>query len=232
MSTALARPEPADREDAIATLRTFIADGRYRPGDRLPPERELIVSLEMSRTTLRKALDALERDGAIWRHVGKGTFVAAHGGQAGTGGLAELSQRVTPVQLMRARLALEPAIAQEAAINASSEAVTRIKLARDRAHDAPTWDAYEAQDDVLHRAIAEATQNVLLLSLFDQLNQVRRAVAWKTVIRHSARPARDHTSFAEHDAIADAIERRDPAAAHAAMRAHLGSVTSRLFGDF
>ena len=99
---------------------------------RLPPERELIGSLGMSRNTLRKALDTLERDGAIWRHVGKGTFVAAHGGNSTSGSLGDLAQQVTPVQLMRARLSLEPAIAREAAVNASDEAFTRLKLLRDR----------------------------------------------------------------------------------------------------
>ena len=227
----LIRTEPADRENALEALKTFIAEGGYSPGDRLPAERELIGSLQMSRTTLRRALDSLERDGAIWRHVGKGTFVAAHGGQAGSGSLSDLSQQVTPVQLMRARLSLEPAIAREAAINASDEAVIRLKLARDRAVDAGNWDTYEAQDDSFHRTVAGATDNVLLLALFDQLNQVRRAVAWNTVVRQSTRPPRDHSSFGEHDRILAAIEARDPAAAHAAMRAHLGSVSARLFAE-
>ena len=228
----LVATETLDRDDAISTLKAFISAGNYSPGDRLPAERELIGSLGMSRNTLRKALDALERDGAIWRHVGKGTFVAAHGGTSNTGSLADLSQQVTPVHLMRARLSLEPAIAREAAINASAEAVMRLKIARDRCEDAPSWDEYEAQDDALHRTVAEATDNVLLLALFDQLNQVRRAVAWNTVIRKSARPARDHSSFAEHNTLIDAIEARDPKAAHEAMRSHLGSVSSRLFGDY
>ncbi len=228
----LTRPETTDRDEAIMALRAFISVGGYQPGDRLPPERELIGNLNMSRSMLRKALDVLERDGAIWRHVGKGTFVAAHGGASGKGSLAELSQQVTPIQLMRARLSLEPAIAREAAIHASEEAVTRLKIARDRCVEAAVWDEYEAQDDALHRAIAEATDNVLLLSLFDQLNQVRRAVAWNTVIRQSNRPPSDHTSFAEHQSLVAAIEARDPNAAHSAMRNHLGSVARRLFGEF
>ena len=157
--------------------------------------------------------------------------MAAHGAGDGSGGLADLSRQVTPVQLMRARLSLEPAIAREAAIHASDGAVTRLKLARDRCVGATSWDEYEAQDDAFHRAVAEAADNVLLLSLFDHLNQVRRAVAWKTVIRHSSRPARDHTSFAEHDALVAAIEARDQQAANAAMRSHLRSVSNRLFGD-
>ncbi len=223
--------ERFDREDAIAALSAFIRSGEYRPGDRLPPERELIVSLGMSRNSLRRALEALESDGIIWRHVGKGTFVAAQGGAFGPGTLSDLSQQVTPVQLMRARLSLEPALAREAAINASGEAVARLKLSKQQAVDAPDWDEYEAHDDLFHRAVAEATGNPLLLSLFDHLNQVRRAVAWNTVIRHSERPPRDHSSFGEHDIILDAIEARDPNAAFTAMRTHLGSVSARLFEE-
>ena len=227
----LTSPETIHREDAIAVLRTFIADGGYRPGDRLPAERELMVSLNMTRTVLRRALDALENEGAIWRHVGKGTFVAAPVSAGVPNRMKDLIARVSPVDMMRARLSLEPAIAREAAIHATEADVHRIKRARDLAVDAPTWDEYEAQDDVLHRIIAEATGNVLLLELFDHLNQVRRAVAWNSVIRHSARPPRDHTSFAEHDRIAEAIAARNPGDAHAAMRAHLGSVSARLFGE-
>lgn len=212
-------------------LRDMIASGGYQPGDRLPPERELTVSLDMSRTVLRRALETLEREGAIWRHVGKGTFVASKTDGHSALSLAELSRQVSPVNMMRARLSLEPAIAREAAIHATGEALVRIRSERDRAFNAASWDEYEEHDDILHRAIAEATGNVLLLSLFDVLNQVRRAVAWKAVVRDTDRPPRSHTSFAEHDRIVAAIEARDPAAAHAAMRDHLGSVSARLFGE-
>ena len=227
----LTKPEPSEREEAITQVREMIAAGQYAPGDRLPPERELIEHLGLSRTMLRRALEVLEREGAIWRHVGKGTFVASHGSAAGTGGLAELSRQVTPVKMMRARLSVEPAIAREAAINASGEAITRMKLAKERAQTASTWTDYETHDDLFHRSIAEATDNILLLTLFDQLNQVRRAVAWGNVVRSSERPARDHSSFTQHDRIAAAIEGRDPAEAHEAMREHIRSVATRLFEE-
>ncbi len=227
----LTKPEPSEREDAITQVREMIAAGQYAPGDRLPPERELIERLGLSRTMLRRALEVLEREGAIWRHVGKGTFVASHGSSAGTGDLAELSRQVTPVKMMRARLSLEPAIAREAAMNASGEAITRMKLAKERAQSASTWTDYETHDDLFHRSIAEATDNILLLTLFDQLNQVRRAVAWGNVVRSSERPARDHSSFTQHDRITAAIEGRDPAEAHEAMREHIRSVATRLFEE-
>ena len=220
-----------ESNDALQQLRQFIESGDYAPGDRLPPERTLISSLGVTRNALRKGLDTLEREGAIWRHVGKGTFITTPQSLVTVPGLAELSHQVTPIQMMRARLSLEPAIAREAAANASGEAVQRIMAARDRASDAATWDTYEANDDAFHRTLAEATGNVLLLSLFDHLNQVRRAVAWQKVVRQSERPPSDHSSYREHDAIVDAIQQRNPAAAHTAMRGHLNSVSSRLYGD-
>lgn len=225
----LSRIEPSERDVVITALKAFIDDGGYTPGDRLPPERYLIENLGMTRTKLRKALDTLEREGTIWRHVGKGTFLAGHA--EGQPSLTELAQQMTPVRMMRARLSIEPAIAREAAINASRDAIIRAKLARDRAASATSWADYEAQDDLFHRAIAEASDNILLVTLFDQLNQVRRAVALDNVVRGTARPPKDHSSFAEHDRIVEALEARDPAGCHAAMRAHLGSVTARLFGE-
>ena len=69
-------PEMLVPVDTVASLRDFIKSGEYRPGDRLPSERDLIGRLAISRSALRKAFDVLEREGSIWRHVGKGTFIA------------------------------------------------------------------------------------------------------------------------------------------------------------
>lgn len=219
------------RGAAVARLRELIAEGSYAPGDRLPPERELVVKLGLTRATLRKALESLEAEGTIWRHVGKGTFISGQAETGGVGGLQALAKQITPVKMMRARISIEPAIAREAAMNASAQALARIDSARLKAVNAPTWDEYEAYDDLMHRQIALAADNMLLIALFDQLNQVRRAVAWGSVVRSTIRPPAEHTSFVEHDRIAEAIVARDPNAAQDAMRAHLGSVASRLFGE-
>lgn len=219
-------PDPAVR------LRNYIRDNDLGSGSRLPPERQLTEELGLSRATLRKALDALERDGLIWRHVGKGTFISDNiAPSSPTSAAVELGRQLTPFRMMRARLAIEPAIAREAAINASGETLARMRRAIDRAKAATTWHEYELQDDMFHRTVAEASDNLLLVALFDQLNDVRRAVAWGNVSRETAHPSANHSSFAEHDAIADAIAKRDPAEAYDAMRRHLGSVARRLFGE-
>jgi DNA-binding FadR family transcriptional regulator len=215
----------------LAELRARIAGGNYGAGGRLPSERQLIAEMGVGRTELRKALDALEREGAIWRHVGKGTFVTREPSNRAGSATAGLARQTTPVKMMRARLAIEPAIAREAAINASADALARMRQAMERAHAAASWREYEVQDDAFHRSLAEASDNLPLLAIFDQLNTIRRAVAWGNVERQSPRPPADHASFAEHEQIADAIEARNPEAAQAAMRLHLRSVAARLFGE-
>jgi DNA-binding FadR family transcriptional regulator len=217
--------------DAVAQVRSLITAGSFAPGDRLPPERGLIHRLGMSRAKLRRALDVLEREGTIWRHVGKGTFVAKHARPGPQDDLGTLSAQLSPIRMMQARTCFESAIAREAAVNASAEAIIRMKLAMDRAEAASSWSDYETQDDLFHRSIAEAADNKLLLALFDKLNRVRRSVTWKNVVRSTQRPPPDHSSFAEHRRIASAIEQRNPAAAQDAMRDHIGSVSHRLFEE-
>ncbi|GAB4520151.1 MAG: FCD domain-containing protein [Roseibium sp.] len=227
----LTRPDTSARSDAVRLLKKFIEDNGLAPGDRLPPERELIGTLGMTRSGLRKALETLERDGAIWRHVGKGTFVAGGDETVDIGMFTDIGHQITPVKMMRARQCIEAVIAREAAINASRQAMKKIRQIKERAQAATTWEEYEAQDDLFHYAIAEATDNILLMALFDQLNKVRRAVAVSTVIRETKRPPEGHTSFAEHERICAAIEARDPKAAHDAMWQHISSVSARLFGE-
>ena len=225
------RQETAEYLSAVARLEGFIANGAYAEGDRLPSERELISTLGIRRNTMRKALDTLERRGLIWRHVGKGTFLANRDGTRERTPLEMLSQNISPVRVIQARLCIEPALAREAAIHASREAISRIQSARDAAKAALDWGAYETKDDLFHRAVAETSDNALLLMLFDQLKHVRRRVADTSVVRGSARPPEEHSSFAEHDRITEAIAARDPKEAQSAMRQHIGSVSDRLFGE-
>jgi DNA-binding transcriptional regulator YhcF (GntR family) len=112
-------PSPdTDIESVVHALRTFIADtARQTPG-RLPPERSLAERFGLSRTQLRKALAVLEHEGQIWRHVGKGTFIGPRPPELID--VADLAHRTTPIQVMRARFAIEPELASLAALNATA----------------------------------------------------------------------------------------------------------------
>lgn len=190
----MAEPMTNMHAPGLASLKAYITEGNFAPGDRLPPERVLTEALGMKRATLRRALDVLEQQGMIWRHVGKGTFLAERSAaDTELSALsAEIGRQLTPVKMMRARLCIEPAIAREAAVNAAEATIARIYAAVEGAEQAPDWQVYEEFDDQLHLALAEATDNPLLLALYRQLNDVQRAIAWNSVGAHhraaAARP--------------------------------------------
>jgi len=217
----------ADDHDAtLVQLRAWLADRDLPANTRLPPERELCEILGVSRGDLRKALATLESEGQLWRHVGKGTFTGARASDVIS--LSEIERVTNPAEVMRARLLIEPVIAREAALNATSAQVEGLRRCIDRTLAAATWRQYETADNELHRRIAEAAGNRLLLAMFDALNAVRRAVVWGRLRNHPKRPPVDHHSFAEHARIVAAIEERDIDGAGKAMFAHIRSVERNL----
>ncbi len=218
--------EDEDRS-ALVQLRAFLAQQDPAPNTRLPPERELAEQLGVSRGDLRKALAVLEREGQLWRHVGKGTFVGARP-QEEVLSFGDVETRTNPAEVMRTRLLLEPMIAREAALNATSADVLALRRCVQNTRAAETWRQYETFDNQLHRLIAEATHNTLLLALFDALNQVRRTVVWGRLRVNPERPPADHHSFAEHDAVVAAIQDRDLDGAGRAMLRHLKTVERNL----
>jgi DNA-binding FadR family transcriptional regulator len=217
-------------EGALVQLRAYIAQGEFALNDRLPPERELCEGLGLARSELRKALAVLESEGAIWRHVGRGTFVGSgHGHIADFQSIASIAKRTTPQEVMHARLVLEPQLAREAALHATAEHMEQLHENCARARQATSWRQYETLDNQFHSLITEATQNTPLIAMYDQLNALRRTIVWGRLRRRHEQPPEDHHSFDEHEAILDAIEQRDTDAALTNMKIHLKSVSSSLF---
>jgi DNA-binding FadR family transcriptional regulator len=226
---AHADPSQVDQSGALVQLRAWLAVTRL-PGDgRLPAERELAELLGLSRAELRKALAVLEGEGQIWRHVGKGTFLGARPAQ-GQNDIAQLAINSNPAHVMQARLALEPELARLACLNATQADLAGLRDVAAACVAATTWREYEAQDARFHHHIAQASHNPVLCALFDTLNAVRRAVNWATPRPSDGPPERDHSSFAEHDRIVDAISHRDGRSAAEVMRQHLRTVEDRLLG--
>jgi DNA-binding FadR family transcriptional regulator len=212
---------------ALVQLQAYLAQHDLPGNSRLPAERELCEILGVSRGDLRKALAVLEQDGQIWRHVGKGTFVGSSPIQESVA-VSEIASRANPADVMRARLIVEPEIAREAALHATLEDIAAMRRSLDQTRAARTWRQYENVDNLLHRQVATASRNPVLLGLFDALNAIRRAVVWGRLREEPAHPPTDHHSFAEHNTIVDAIEHRDLSGAANAMRVHLQSVGRRL----
>lgn len=217
-------------EGALVQLRAYIAQGEFAVNDRLPAERELCETLGIARAELRKAFAVLEAEGAIWRHVGRGTFVAnGQGHGADYQSIAAIAKRTTPQQVMYARLVLEPQLAREAALCATAEHVEQLHDNCAKARLADTWRQYETLDNRFHSLVTEATQNTPLIAMYDQLNALRRTVVWGRLRRRYERPPEDHHSFLEHEVILEAIEERDADAAQTRMKNHLSTVRDSLF---
>ena len=214
-------------QGALTQLRAYLAQRELPANSRLPPERELCETLGVPRGALRKALAILEGHGELWRHVGKGTFTGARPVEEPFS-VAAIAGRTHPAEVMRARQVVEPEIAREAALSATADDIAEMRRCLAGSRRAETWRQYESWDNRLHRAIAVAAHNTVLLALFDTLNAVRRAVVWGRLRQQPTRPPADHHSFAQHDAVVAAIEDRDLAEAANAMRRHLQTVERNL----
>lgn len=218
----------AVQADTLSQLRELLTALALPLNGRLPPEREICERLDVPRARLRKAMAVLEDEGRIWRHVGRGTFIGARP-VLNLENVSFISSLTTPQHIIEARILLEPGLARLAAMNATSSDLEEMRSCNRRCWKARDWGVYEAWDNKFHHAVAVASRNKLLVVLFETLNAVRRSRAWKgSRSLLGAVPGPDHPSFAEHEAVLDAISKRDAERAEVRMHAHLMTIRSRM----
>jgi DNA-binding FadR family transcriptional regulator len=210
-------------------LRAYIDDALREQRERLLPEPQLSELLDIPRGRLRTHLKRLEKDGLIWRHVGKGTFVGPRTAQLVDS--APLGS-VSPSHAMDGRLVIEPILAGKAAVHARRSDIEAMERCLDETDVMTSYVAWKSGDDRLHRTIAEAAQNPLLLTLYDVVHgYVRKLISERMEQAVGQSPAPVENSNDEHAAIVAAIKKRDPEGAEGAMRKHLTSIRALLFGD-
>jgi DNA-binding FadR family transcriptional regulator len=212
-------------QDIRAFLLEAVAQGTINPGGKLPTERDLASRFGLPRNTVRKTLAQLEAEGAITRHVGRGTFLADTGGFP-AGSISHTS----PAELMEARMRLEPATAELIVINATPADFERMETCLDRAERGATLDDFEVWDAALHQALAAATHNRFVIRVFDMATAVRHQTEWGKLKDRVVTPERRIKYQEEHRAIVNALKARDADRARAAMLAHLQHARRNLFG--
>lgn len=219
-------------EEIIVQLKTLMANGTLKPGDKLPSTKELCERFGVGRSTMREALSALKAMGLIEIRQGGGCRVLG----ANPDGFAppELESlrmnRQTLLHLLEARRSLEvanAAIAAEKRTEAELTELARIVARMDRAIDDDAEG--ERTDLAFHAALAKMTHNPIMEQLFasivGQLEKFIREVRRAELYANRSVAAQ---LLREHQAILEAVEAGDADQAAQQMSQHLHHVERRL----
>lgn len=216
--------------EVAAQIQRLIAEGRLKPGDKLPPERELAEIFGVSRSSVRDAIRVLEVQGLVEPRHGDGTVVReipidrlvrplADAVSAGKDQLADLFDM---------RKMLEPPLARAAAFRATDEDVRALEQIVERQTQRVRAGELALEDDnEFHYRIAAAAKNQVVLRTMDILMDLLR----DSRTRSLQGPGRAEKSLDGHRRILDAITRRDPEAAAQQMRAHIEEIEGTLFPE-
>jgi GntR family transcriptional repressor for pyruvate dehydrogenase complex len=222
-------PRTTLTESAFEQLISYVVNGTWKPGDKIPPERELCQQLGIARTSLREALKAMELVGMLDSRVGDGTFVCPRTEflsrpllWAFTG-----TDHVELRDIMEARTLIEENLAGLAAERGTEEEISTIEQSIKMMRDCiERRDSILEADLMFHLAIATAAHNEVLRNAVQLLrNLMRQWLYFKLLM-----PDVPQIVLKRHETVLRAIRRRDGNAARAAMREHLDE-TVRLVSE-
>jgi GntR family transcriptional repressor for pyruvate dehydrogenase complex len=215
-------------EEVAAQLERLILEGALKPGDKLPPERELAERFNVSRSAVREAIRSLELKGMVEPRPGEGTLVRTPSIDSLLNPLASLlgQKREVVRELMEVRTIIEPPLAGRAARNAGPEDIAQLEaiLERQKAKVSRQELAIE-EDTEFHYTIARASKNSVILKVVDMMMDILRESRERSLQVEGRR----EKSLAGHRRILNAIKRRDPEGAEEAMRQHLSEIEGILF---
>ena len=215
-------------EEITHRLQSLVETGDLKPGDRLPPERQLASLFGVSRNSVREAIKSLEQKGVLESRPGAGTFITA-------GSEADLARQFGEIfaqerhrlgDIFELRLLLEPQIAHLAAQRISARTLQELHGIM-AAYDQALRDGrpvYEI-DQSFHDAIAAATGNTSIVRLMEEMHDMLSESRDEAL----QSPARSRTSLEAHMKILEALRRRDPQGARAAMTEHLEHARNIVF---
>ena len=159
-------------------LTRAINDGIYKPGDKLPPERELVHQFQVSRVTIREALTNLQNAGLITirRGMNAGTYVTEPSPVPITRSIENLIrfQKLSLAHLVEARLYLEPESARAAAYLRTNEDIAGMSRLLKQAEETAntSWKEARRTNIRFHCEIARIAQNPIILFIIESISQV------------------------------------------------------------
>jgi len=168
-------------QEVASQLRRNISEGKLRPGDKLPPERDLAQMFGVSRNTMREALRALELSGLIELKLGSagGAFVLPGSSNAVVNGMRDLYflGAITPGHLTAARISVSAAVIRMACENMTEEELAELErnvAMAEEMHNAGSFEERTKYHQAFHVLLAKATHNPILLATTEGIVEILR----------------------------------------------------------
>lgn len=211
--------------EVASALRRQILSSRYLLNDRLPSERMLSEEFGVARGTLREALRQLENGGFLEKRAGSGSYVIYSEANYSH----SIAQSTSPLELVDARFALEPQVVRLAVLHATERNFAKVEEALAAMDDCGgEANVFSRADEAFHNALAECTQNSLLIWMTKRVNEVRGYNQWAKMRAITLTPDMIAAYNAQHRQILDAIRARDGEGAANAMKQHLRTARQSL----
>lgn len=211
-------------DEIVKQLRSLIFSGKLRPGEKLPPERELAKSLNVSRVSLREALNSLQGMGLIEIQQGNRTFVRPITTRSIYDPLVSFCKESPQnfLQVFEIRKILDIGSVSLAAERAKPKQITKLEMIVSQMEDDLRNNRLGAKPDLdFHLEIVKATENQaynhLATTVYDLLQEEMR-IAWGGIFNN---PASKKALLAQHIRIIESIKSQDPKKARQAAREHL-----------
>lgn len=216
-------------DEVAHQIEELVLQGVLKPGDRIPGERTLSKSLNVSRPVLRDALQDLEARKLLMTRQGEGTMVADVVGTIFKEPIVELIRRhpkatADYVEFRRLIEGDAAAMAANRATESDRELLTRLIEQMKIAHEIEDFSAEAAVDVEFHQAVGECAHNIVLLhTLRSCYRLLEQGVFFNRSRLYSHKGSRD-ALLAQHLAIYDGIMDRNPEAAKCAAEMHMDFV--------
>ncbi len=216
-------------DEVYERLFALISKGVLGPGEKLWPEREMAERFQVSRQSVREALNRAKLFGLVEVRPGAGAYVRSLVPGSLTEPLSELLQRETGrvLEFLQVRKVIEGWCAAEAARECRASDLRKLEACQARMTRISRTGGLLGKPDVeFHIAIAEATHNTVLAHIVNSFQGMFQAVLRVRFVTRN--PARTQLLVAQHESILDAIRRRDPTGATAATIAHLEFIENEI----
>jgi len=211
-------------ESAIEQIMNLIENNKLKPGDKLPPERELAEKLSISRGSLREAFRVLESRGLIKSKPGGGRYIREirKNGYSNTKNIILSLEKSSILELLEAREIFEVKIAKIAAQRATVEDIELIEQVLNKMNEEEElkYDKETESDTEFHLAIASASHNFVFTNIIRLHLDLLKGTREKT----QQIPGRREERWSEHHAILQAIKEHNTKKAGEAMLRHLRNV--------